>query len=194
MRHGVDGRHLSRNTSHRLAMLRNLANSIIQKEQVITTVPKAKEVRRVVEKLITLGKSGTPHHHRIAFDRTRSKLVVGRLFSTLAERYKNRAGGYTRILKLSDTRRGDAAEMAVIELVDHPPLNRKRTKVAANSAAEASNEAAAAAKPKASDPFKGFKKMFGKGKKDPGAAGKGGRAERAPKAQKSTHRKIGGSE
>src|ERR1041385_8746474 len=115
MRHNVDGRKFGRNTSARLAFFRNMANSVIEKEQVITTVQKAKEVRRVVDRLITLGKSGNPASRRLAFDRTRSDLVVKKLFTELAERYKARNGGYTRILKMADRRWGDAAEMAVLE-------------------------------------------------------------------------------
>src|SRR5262245_41022887 len=113
MRHNVDGRKFGRNTSHRKAMFKNMANAVIEQEQVITTVQKAKEVRRVVDRLITLGKSGSAASRRLAFDRTRDNEIVAKLFTTLAERYKNRAGGYTRVLKLSDRRWGDAAEMAV---------------------------------------------------------------------------------
>lgn len=157
MRHQVDGRKFGRNTSHRVAMFRNMANSVIEKEQIITTVQKAKEVRRVVDRLITLAKSGTPHAQRLAFDRTRSDEVVKKLFSALAERYKQRAGGYTRVLKISDRRWGDAAEMAVLELVDHPELDRKRKKATTNQAgADAAGEASQASK----DSFKGIRKMF----------------------------------
>src|SRR5690349_16456666 len=104
MRHNVDGRKFGRNTSHRVAMFRNMANSVIEKEQVVTTVQKAKEVRRVVDRLITLGKKGTLASRRLAFDRTRNDVVVSKLFSTLADRYKGRAGGYTRVLKLAERR------------------------------------------------------------------------------------------
>src|ERR1700737_71259 len=100
MRHHVDGRKFGRNTSHRAAMFRNMANSVIEKEQIMTTVQKAKEVRRGVDRLITLGKSGLPASRRLAFDRTRSNDVVSKLFTILAERYKSRAGGYTRVLKV----------------------------------------------------------------------------------------------
>src|SRR6476619_5061830 len=106
MRHNVDGRKFGRNTSHRRAMFRNMANQVIEKEQVVTTVQKAKEIRRVVDRLITLGKSGLPASRRLAFDRTRDEDVVKKLFSTLADRYKTRAGGYTRVLKVSDRRWG----------------------------------------------------------------------------------------
>src|SRR6201988_1696500 len=112
MRHNVDGRKFGRNTSHRVAMFRNMANAVIEKEQIVTTVQKAKEIRRVVDRLITLGKSGSPAARRLAFDRTRSDAIVKKLFTTLADRYKTRAGGYTRVLKPSERRWGDAAEMA----------------------------------------------------------------------------------
>src|SRR4051812_22017856 len=115
MRHQVDGRKFGRNTSHRVAMLKNLANCVIDKEQIVTTVQKAKEARRVVDRLITLGKKGTLNARRLAFNRTRDEDVVKKLFSILADRYKERAGGYTRVLKLADRRWGDAAEMAVLE-------------------------------------------------------------------------------
>src|SRR5687768_5651633 len=126
MRHNVDGRKFGRNTSHRLAMFRNMANSVVTQEQIITTVQKAKEIRRVVDRLITLGKSGAPASRRLAFDRTRDNAVVSKLFGELAKRYSGRNGGYTRVLKMADRRWGDAAEMAVIELVDRPELDRKR--------------------------------------------------------------------
>src|SRR3954467_15995675 len=98
MRHNVDGRKFGRNTSHRMAMFRNMANSVIDKEQIVTTVQKAKEIRRVVDRLVTLGKSGSPASRRLAFDRTRDQAIVNKLFTTLAQRYVNRAGGYTRVL------------------------------------------------------------------------------------------------
>jgi large subunit ribosomal protein L17 len=157
MRHNVDGRKFGRNTSHRVAMFRNMANSVIEKEQIVTTVQKAKEIRRVVDRLITLGKSGSPASRRLAFDRTRSNDVVSKLFSTLADRYKARAGGYTRVLKISDRRWGDAAEMAVLELVDHPVLDRKR-KPKAGAAAQA--EGAEGKETLAKDPFNKFRKLF----------------------------------
>ncbi|MBC7691290.1 MAG: 50S ribosomal protein L17 [Methylotenera sp.] len=166
MNHNVDGRKFGRNTSHRMAMFRNMANSVIDKEQIVTTVQKAKEVRRVVDRLITLGKSGKPASRRLAFDRTRDNDVVSKLFTTLAERYKERAGGYTRVLKLSDRRWGDAAEMAVLELVDHPELDRKRKpKAAAAEGAEAPD-----GEGKVADPFNRFRKLFSsKPKKADGA-------------------------
>jgi large subunit ribosomal protein L17 len=154
-------------------MFKNMANAVIEQEQVITTVQKAKEVRRVVDRLITLGKSGSAASRRLAFDRTRDNEIVTKLFTTLAERYKNRAGGYTRVLKLSDRRWGDAAEMAVLELVDHPALDRKRKPKAEGAAPKAEGEAQAA------DPFGRFRKLFAS--KAKGAAGAAPKAAKAPK-------------
>ena len=119
MRHRNGPRKLNRTTSHRLAMLRNMANSLIKHEAIKTTLPKAKELRAVVEPLITLGKSPTLANRRLAFDRTRSKEAVGKLFSELGPRYRDRNGGYIRILKCG-FRPGDAAPMAFVELVDRP--------------------------------------------------------------------------
>jgi len=174
MRHNVDGRKFGRNTSHRKAMFKNMANAVIEQEQVITTVQKAKEVRRVVDRLITLGKSGSAASRRLAFDRTRDNEIVTKLFTTLADRYKNRAGGYTRVLKLSDRRWGDAAEMAVLELVDHPALDRKRKPKAEGAATKAEGQEAQAA-----DPFGRFRKLFSSKAKVKGAGA-------APKAAKAT--------
>ncbi|MBN9510142.1 MAG: 50S ribosomal protein L17 [Alphaproteobacteria bacterium] len=120
MRHGVAGRKLNVTSSHRLAMFRNLAHALLKHEQITTTLPKAKELRPVAEKLITLGKRGGLHARRLAHARLRDDIVVEKLFTTLAERYKGRAGGYTRVLK-AGVRHGDAATMAVIELVDRDP-------------------------------------------------------------------------
>ncbi|XAO71611.1 MAG: 50S ribosomal protein L17 [Acetobacteraceae bacterium] len=117
MRHGVAGRKLNVTSSHRAAMFRNMAVSLIKHEQITTTLPKAKEIRPVVEKLITLGKQGTLHARRQAFARLRDEAIVAKLFSTVAERYKARAGGYTRVLK-AGVRYGDNADIAVVELVE----------------------------------------------------------------------------
>jgi large subunit ribosomal protein L17 len=117
MRHGLSGRKLSVTSSHRLAMFRNMAVALIKHEQITTTLPKAKELRPVAEKLITLGKRGDLHAKRQAFNQLRDETIVAKLFDALASRYKTRAGGYTRVLK-AGTRFGDAADMAVIELVD----------------------------------------------------------------------------
>ena len=117
MRHGVAGRKLGVTSSHRLAMFRNMAVALIKHEQITTTLPKAKELRPYTERLITLGKRGNLHARRQAFAQLRDDVIVSKLFTTIAERYKARAGGYTRVLK-AGTRYGDAADMAVIELVD----------------------------------------------------------------------------
>ena len=117
MRHKHGLRKLNRTSSHRLAMLRNMSNSLIAHEVIKTTLPKAKELRPVAEKLITLGKKGGLANKRLAYAELRDDVIVTKLFSTLADRYKTRAGGYTRVLK-AGIRYGDAADMAVIELVD----------------------------------------------------------------------------
>ena len=117
MRHGVSGRKLNVTSSHRAAMFRNMAVALIKHEQITTTLPKAKELRPVVEKLITLGKRGDLHARRQAFAQLRDEAVVRKLFSAVAERYKARAGGYSRVLK-AGVRYGDNADMAVIELMD----------------------------------------------------------------------------
>ena len=119
MRHRNGLRKLNRTSSHRLAMLRNMANSLIEHEAIKTTVPKAKELRRVVEPLITLGKQPTLANKRLAFDRLRNRENVVKLFDVLGPRYNTRPGGYTRILKMG-FRVGDNAPMAFVELVDRP--------------------------------------------------------------------------
>jgi large subunit ribosomal protein L17 len=117
MRHGVAGRKLGVTSSHRAAMFRNMAQALIKHEQITTTLPKAKELRPVAEKLITLGKRGGLHARRQAMSQLQDEVIVGKLFSSLADRYKARAGGYTRVLK-AGMRYGDMATMAVVELVD----------------------------------------------------------------------------
>jgi len=117
MRHGVAGRKLGVTDTHRFAMFRNMAHALIKHEQITTTLPKAKELRPVAEKLITLGKKGGLANRRLAYAELRNDVIVGKLFGTLAERYKGRPGGYTRVLK-AGIRYGDAADMAVIELVE----------------------------------------------------------------------------
>ena len=117
MRHGNGLRKLNRTSAHRQAMLRNMANSLIEHEAIKTTVPKAKELRRVVEPLITLAKEPTVANRRLAFDRLRNRASVVKLFDVLGPRFKARPGGYTRILKMG-FRVGDNAPMAFVELVD----------------------------------------------------------------------------
>lgn len=119
MRHRKSGRQLNRNSSHRRAMFSNMAASLIESEVIKTTLPKAKELRRVVEPLITLAKEDSVANRRLAFSRTRSKAAVGKLFTEFGPRYQDRPGGYTRILKCG-FRTGDAAPMAYIELVGRP--------------------------------------------------------------------------
>ena len=117
MRHGVSGRKFSKTTSHRKAMFSNMANALIKHEQIKTTLPKAKDLRPIVERLITLGKKGGLANRRLAFAQLRDDAMVTKLFTVLADRYKDRQGGYTRVLK-AGFRYGDAAAMGVIELVD----------------------------------------------------------------------------
>ncbi|HJN51772.1 MAG: 50S ribosomal protein L17 [Pseudomonadales bacterium] len=119
MRHRKSGRQLNRNSAHRKAMFRNMAVSLLEHEVIKTTVPKAKELRKIAEPLITLAKNDSVANRRLAFARTRSKQVVGKLFGELGPRYTERPGGYTRILKCG-YRAGDTAPMAFIELVDRP--------------------------------------------------------------------------
>lgn len=119
MRHRKAGRHLNRTSSHRKAMFSNMATSLFRHELIKTTLPKAKELRRVAEPLITLAKSDSVHARRLAFARLRDKEIVGKLFVELGPRYLERPGGYLRILKCG-FRAGDAAPMAYVELVDRP--------------------------------------------------------------------------
>ncbi len=117
MRHGMAGRKLNITSTHRLAMFRNMATSLLKHEQITTTLPKAKELRPYVERIITLGKRGGLHARRQAYAQLMDPRVVDKLFTTIADRYKTRQGGYCRVLK-AGMRYGDAADMAVIELVD----------------------------------------------------------------------------
>jgi large subunit ribosomal protein L17 len=119
MRHRKSGRHFNRTSSHRKAMLQNMANSLFRHELIKTTLPKAKELRRIAEPLITLAKVDTIHKRRLAFARMRDKEMVGKLFQELGPRYQARPGGYLRVLKCGN-RAGDNAPMAYVELVDRP--------------------------------------------------------------------------
>ena len=120
MRHGMSGRKLNRTSTARKALFIGLSNALLKHEQIKTTLPKAKDLRPVVEKLITLGKRGDLHARRQAFAYLRDDVIVAKLFSAIADRYKERQGGYTRVLK-AGFRYGDAAPMAIIELVDRDP-------------------------------------------------------------------------
>jgi large subunit ribosomal protein L17 len=163
MRHHLSGRQLSRNSSHRHALMRNMSVSLLRHETIRTTVPKAKELRRVVEPLITLGKTDSDAHRRTAFARLRDVAVVEKLFADLGPRFKARPGGYTRILRMAP-RPGDSAEMALMQLVDSAvattaaatPDDKKRAKrkepaekAAKKSAKKSAKEAAASAPKKA---------------------------------------------
>ncbi|CAN7529879.1 50S ribosomal protein L17 [Pararhizobium sp. LjRoot238] len=141
MRHGVAGRKLNRTASHRKAMFANMAASLIEHEQIVTTLPKAKEIRPIVEKLVTLGKKGDLHARRQAISQIRDVAVVAKLFDAIASRYATRNGGYLRIMK-AGFRHGDNAALAVIEFVDRD-TSAKGAKDIARVAAEA--EAADAA-------------------------------------------------
>src|SRR3954470_8498575 len=125
MRHGHGLRKLNRTSEHRLAMLRNMMNSLLQHEVITTTLPKAKELRRVVEPMITLGKEDSLANKRLAFDRLRDREVVMKLFGELGPRYAKRNGGYLRILKFG-FRKGDNAPMALVELMDRPEPNEDK--------------------------------------------------------------------
>ena len=127
MRHGHGLRKLNRTSSHRLAMLRNMTNSLLRHETITTTLPKAKELRRVVEPMITLGKKPSVANRRLAFNRLRDREIVGKLFDDLGPRYAKRNGGYLRILK-SGFRKGDNAPMALVLLLDQPekPAEQKK--------------------------------------------------------------------
>ena len=165
MRHKLSGRQLSRNAPHRHALMRNMAGSLLRHETIHTTLPKAKELRRVVEPLITLGKSDSEANRRLAFARLRDGEVVSKLFADLGPRFRTRPGGYTRILRMVP-RAGDNAPMALMQLVDRPapvavpaavdeaPATAKR---AARAAAKAAEPKAAKEKPARSKAAKASK-------------------------------------
>jgi large subunit ribosomal protein L17 len=163
MRHQLSGRQLSRNAPHRAAMLRNMAASLLKHETIRTTIPKAKELRRVVEPLITLGKLDSHANRRLAFSRLRDTAVVEKLFVDLGPRFKPRAGGYTRILKM-DPRPGDNAPMALMQLVDKAAAEAKseaetkKGKKAKKVAAETTEVAAEATEKKPTTKKKAAKK------------------------------------
>ncbi|WP_298987032.1 50S ribosomal protein L17 [uncultured Roseibium sp.] len=141
MRHGKAGRKLNRTSSHRKAMFANMAASLIKHEQIVTTLPKAKEMKPIIDKLITLGKRGDLHARRQAISQIRDTAMVAKLFETLGERYKDRNGGYSRVLK-AGFRYGDNAPLAVIELVDRDPEARGADDRARAEAEEATENAA----------------------------------------------------
>lgn len=140
MRHGISGRKLNRTSSHRKAMFVNMAVALLTHEQIKTTLPKAKELRRVADKMITLGKRGDLHARRQAVSVLKDKKLVGKLFDGLAERYKERSGGYTRVLR-AGYRYGDSAPMAIIELVDRDPDAKGAADIARIEAEESAADA-----------------------------------------------------
>ena len=142
MRHGNSNRKLNRTSAHRKAMFANMSAALIKHEQIVTTLPKAKELRPIVEKLITLGKRGDLHARRQAIAQMRDETQVQKLFATIGPRYKDRNGGYTRILK-AGYRYGDNAAVAVIELVDRDPDARGAADRARHQAEETTTEEAA---------------------------------------------------
>jgi large subunit ribosomal protein L17 len=149
MKHRVVGRRLDRTTEHRTAMLRNLVTSLLRHEKIVTTTPKAKELKRYTDKFITLAKTGTPHARRTANRDVRDVEVLNKLFDTLGERFKARQGGYTRIIRVG-RRHGDNAEMSVIELVDRAPVEAadgEEKPKAAKTAKATKEKAAPAEKP-----------------------------------------------
>jgi large subunit ribosomal protein L17 len=187
MRHQLSGRQLSRNAPHRAAMLRNMAASLLRHETIRTTVPKAKELRRVVEPLITLGKEDSDANRRRAFAQLRDAEVVVKLFETLGPRFKTRPGGYTRILRM-DPRAGDAAPMALMQLLDQP-------EAVADEETPADGEAPAKkASPKKSAPKKASPKKKTVKSAEERAAKKAKAEERAAaeakKAEAKSHKKA----
>ncbi len=169
MKHRVVGRRLDRTTEHRTAMFRNLATSLFRHERITTTTPKAKELKRFAKKIVTLAKKGTPHARRIANRDVRDVEVLNKLFGAIAERFKARAGGYTRLVRVG-RRHGDNAEVAVVELVDRAP---------AAAEPEEKGEKKAAKSKEAAKPAKAEKAPKAKAEK----------AEKAPKAEKGKKKK-----
>jgi large subunit ribosomal protein L17 len=192
MRHHLSGRQLSRNSSHRHALLRSLSVSLLRHETIRTTIPKAKELRRVVEPLITLGKEDSESNRRLAFSRLRDTEIVAKLFDTIGPRFKARPGGYTRILHMAP-RPGDNAPMALMQLVERSvpvaveaaPEDKKAKKVEAPKVDKAEKKAKSEAKKgreKAAKEAKAAKAVEKKAAKKTGAAAKKKKA--APKKKK----------
>ncbi len=153
MRHGMANRKLGRTSGHRTALFRNQLASLIQSERIVTTLPKAKELRPQIEKLVTLAKNDSVHARRLAFRQVQDNALIAKLFDTLGPRFSTRPGGYTRILKLG-ARRGDAAEMAIIEFVERSAeaTEAKAEKPAKGAAKKAKAEPKAEAKPESDEP------------------------------------------
>jgi len=152
MKHRVVGRRLDRTTEHRTAMFRNMVTALLRHERIVTTTPKAKELRRVADKIITLGKKGTSHAWRLAARDVRDSEIMQKLFGPLRERYATRPGGYTRVVRVA-RRHGDNAELAVIELVDRAPAAAPESEAKGKPA----KEAKAGKPPRAEKPAKAEK-------------------------------------
>ena len=183
MRHGMANRKLGRTSSHRNAMFRNQLASLIESERIITTLPKAKELRPIAEKLITLAKNDSVHNRRQAFRQVANNELIAKLFDTLGPRFSTRPGGYTRIMKLG-ARRGDAAEMAILELVERTPEEKtdaKSTETAKPEKKKAApkKEAKAAEPPAEEKPKRGAKKAAA-----PKAEAEGETPAKKPRAKK----------
>jgi large subunit ribosomal protein L17 len=178
MRHHLSGRQLSRNAPHRHALLRSLSVALLRHETIRTTVPKAKELRRVVEPLITLGKEDSDANRRLAFARLRDSEIVAKLFDTIGPRFKTRPGGYTRILHMAP-RPGDNAEMALMQLVE-------RSAPVAVDAAPADKKAKPADKPKVDKAEKKANAEAKKGREKAAKVAKAAKAETAKAARKAT--------
>jgi large subunit ribosomal protein L17 len=189
MRHKLTGRQLSRNSPHRHALMRNMAGSLLRHETIRTTLPKAKELRRVVEPLITLGKSDSESNRRLAFSRLRDSAIVSKLFADLGPRFRARPGGYTRILRMMP-RPGDSAPMALMQLVDRPAAEAAPA-VVAEVAAEAPPRRAPKA-PKAA-PTKASTAKPAAGKSGAAKAEAAASAKPAKKAKKSAAKTAGKS-
>jgi len=162
MKHRVVGRRLDRTTEHRTAMFRNMVTSLLRHERIVTTTPKAKDLRRIAEKVITLGKKGTAHARRLAQRQVRDLEVMEKLFGTIGPRFATRPGGYTRVVRLG-RRVGDNADMAMIELVERTPEAAEGEKEARGGAAKKAKEPKAEKKPEK-------KAEAGKAKKEPAKA------------------------
>jgi large subunit ribosomal protein L17 len=172
MYHGIGYRKLGKKTPHRLAMFANAANSLIEHERIQTTLPKAKELRRVVDRLVTKGKSGTFHDRRNVFSFLRSNETVSKLFNEIAPRFKDRQGGYTRVLKLPVTRTGDAASMAVLEFVDYVlPAQKSKDELKKERAEEKAQKKAAKKAKAAARPAKAARDKSGPMGRKTGKAG-----------------------
>ena len=183
MKHRVAGRRLDRTTAHRTAMFRNMVASLLRHERIQTTTPKAKELKRIFDKIITLGKKGSAHARRIAFRDVRDGEMVDKLFGPLAERFAKRAGGYTRIIHVG-RRHGDNADMSLIELVDRAPaVAGKGDAEEAKPAKAAKSDKAPKSDKKSDKATKSDKKSDKAAKSDKKSDKKAATAEKAPKAK-----------